>query len=114
MSGEPRRWHDLSNKQKRLVERYIETLLRERVKLDEVIEKPGREIVDRQIRGGVCLQLEKVKCGKEGCKCGVGELHGPYWYAYWREGGKLRSKYIGKKLPNSYVTDSDSGSNSVT
>jgi len=24
----------------------------------------------------------------------------PYWYAYWREGDKLRSAYIGKELQN--------------
>jgi len=34
-----------------------------------------------------------VKCGKEACtKC----PHGPYWYAYWREGGRRRSRYVGK------------------
>jgi hypothetical protein len=39
-----------------------------------------------------------VRCGKEGCKCNDGKLHGPYWYAYWSEGGMTRSKYVGKKL----------------
>ena len=29
------------------------------------------------------LRLERVKCGKKGCKkCASGELHGPYWYLY--------------------------------
>src|SRR5215207_9667151 len=29
------------------------------------------------------LELERVKCGKKGCKkCSHGELHGPYWYLY--------------------------------
>lgn len=37
-----------------------------------------------------------VRCGKAGCtKC----PHGPYWYAYWREDGRIRSRYIGKELP---------------
>jgi hypothetical protein len=36
-----------------------------------------------------------VKCGK---KCG-GCPHGPYWYAYWREGKRLRKRYVGKGLP---------------
>ena len=36
---------------------------------------------------------------KERCKCAEGKLHGPYWYAYWSEGGKTRSQYIGKRLP---------------
>lgn len=30
---------------------------------------------------------EMVRCGKKRCKCVEGKLHGPYWYAYWTEGG---------------------------
>jgi hypothetical protein len=44
-------------------------------------------------------RLERVRCGKESCKCADGHLHGPYWYAYWFEGGKTKSQYIGKQLP---------------
>jgi len=32
------------------------------------------------------------------CRCAPGDLHGPYWYAYWSEGGRTKSQYIGKKL----------------
>ena len=40
---------------------------------------------------------EYVRCGKEGCKkCSTGPGHGPYWYAYWSEGGRTRKQYIGK------------------
>lgn len=46
--------------------------------------------------GAVSYRSEEVSCGKPGCtKC----PHGPYWYAYWREGGRVRSRYIGKNLP---------------
>lgn len=46
--------------------------------------------------GHVTLRQEMVKCGKPGCtRC----PHGPYWYAYWREAGKVRSRYLGKQLP---------------
>jgi hypothetical protein len=44
-------------------------------------------------------RLEEVRCGKKNCHCAEGKLHGPYWYAYWTEGGRTRSQYIGKKLP---------------
>jgi hypothetical protein len=45
---------------------------------------------------GVTLRQERVRCGKKGCtRC----PHGPYWYAYWREDGRLRSRYVGKELP---------------
>jgi hypothetical protein len=44
----------------------------------------------------ITYRLEPVRCGKTGCsRC----PHGPYWYAYWREGGRMRSRYIGKTLP---------------
>jgi hypothetical protein len=46
-------------------------------------------------KSNVSLRRQWVKCGKTGCtKC----PHGPYWYAYWREDGKRRSRYIGKLL----------------
>lgn len=48
--------------------------------------------------GKVSYRLESVRCGKQGCRTCP---HGPYWYAYYREGGKLRSRYIGKELPAS-------------
>ena len=45
---------------------------------------------------GVTYRLESVRCGKPGCtSC----PHGPYWYAYFREGGKLKSRYVGRELP---------------
>lgn len=54
------------------------------------VEPPGSR------PGKVTYRQERVRCGREGCaKC----PHGPYWYAYWREGGKLRSRYIGKDRP---------------
>ncbi|HEX6710003.1 MAG TPA: hypothetical protein VF068_06690 [Rubrobacter sp.] len=48
------------------------------------------------------LELERVKCGKKGCKkCARGELHGPYWYLYRPKvnGPGRTSEYIGKTLP---------------
>jgi hypothetical protein len=47
-------------------------------------------------RGKVTFRQERVRCGRKSCtKC----PHGPYWYAYWREDGRLRSRYVGKELP---------------
>jgi hypothetical protein len=43
-------------------------------------------------------RLEGVRCGNPNCKCADGQLHGPYWYAYWSENGRTRSQYIGKQL----------------
>jgi len=54
----------------------------------------------------ITYQLQFRKCGKPTCStCREGQGHGPYWYAYWREGSRLRSGYIGK-VPPSPVTPS--------
>ena len=45
---------------------------------------------------GVTYRLETVRCGKTNCKSCP---HGPYWYAYFREGNRLKSRYIGRELP---------------
>jgi hypothetical protein len=66
----------------------------------EPTEAKGREVVEARHLGNRLYQLERVRCGKVGCKCAgeQGQLHGPYWYAYWRDEGKLRSRYVGKQL----------------
>ncbi len=42
--------------------------------------------------GSVCMQW--VRCGRPNCRCARGELHGPYYYRFWREDGRLRKAYI--------------------
>ena len=42
------------------------------------------------------LSTSMRRCGKANCtRC----PHGPYWYAYWKEGGRTRSRYVGRVLP---------------
>lgn len=41
-------------------------------------------------------QREYVRCGKRRCKTCP---HGPYWYGYWKENGRTKSKYGGKVHP---------------
>ncbi len=51
--------------------------------------------MEKQV-GSITFRYETVRCGKENCsRC----PHGPYWYAYWKEGGRTRSRYIGRALP---------------
>lgn len=65
-------------------------------------DSPDYDADDGAKPGGVTYRLEEVRCGKRGCtRC----PHGPYWYAYWRENGRLRSRYIGKTLPASAETE---------
>jgi hypothetical protein len=46
----------------------------------------------------ITYQLQFRKCGKASCKtCRNGPGHGPYWYAYWRQGSRLISGYVGKQ-----------------
>lgn len=66
---------------------------------DVAWQPPGAETAQamRHI-GRSCFLLQGVKCGKPGCKCSHGKLHGPYWYEFWREDGKVRKRYHGKRI----------------
>ena len=73
----------------------IEHLILEKGKASNPKEQSeGREVLMVERSEAITYRLERVSCGK-GCK---GCPHGPYWYGYWKEGGKTRSKYIGKNL----------------
>ena len=40
------------------------------------------------------VRHEHVRCGNPDCQ----HLHGPYLYAYWKDGKRLRKRYIGKTI----------------
>jgi hypothetical protein len=42
--------------------------------------------------GVVCRQW--VRCGRANCRCARGQLHGPYFYHFARENGRLRKRYV--------------------
>ena len=44
------------------------------------------------LEGEVCMQY--IRCGKSGCRCQSGQLHGPYYYRVWREGTQVRKVYV--------------------
>lgn len=50
-------------------------------------------------------QQQMKSCGKANCtRCRHGSPgHGPYWYAYWNDGGRQRSRYLGKHAPPGYA-----------
>lgn len=48
------------------------------------------------MRRGSLIEHYK-KCGKLGCACTRGELHGPYWYLVYREGGRQVLSYVHKQ-----------------
>ena len=86
-----------------------------------VIERERREERRRKLEGRKAgardkghgaryLHLERVKCGKKGCRKCSGEhpeLHGPYWYLYRpKKGGQGRtSEYVGKRLPEALAEE---------
>ena len=47
---------------------------------------------NHEIPQNATIRPEHVKCGNPNCQ----KLHGPYLYAYWKIGKRLRKKYIGK------------------
>ena len=69
----------------------------------------------REIPDGVMVTYSRQyrRCGKAGCtQCrGGAPGHGPYWYAYWREGGKRRSRYLGRTAPAGITETADTRQN---
>lgn len=61
----------------------------------ETSDGPRMELDEIEGFPPVRYRQEHVRCGKD---CGACP-HGPYWYAYWKEGGRTRSQYIGRELP---------------
>lgn len=92
----------LSLKQLRRLDEWVQELIREAEEAEGVESITSRQVIveERTIENKTYRQ-EGVRCGKEKCKCAAGKLHGPYWYSYTRAGGKVKSQYVGKKLPTS-------------
>lgn len=66
----------------------------------QALDPDGPQFADDPKEPAVHFRQQSVKCGKPGCtRC----PHGPYWYATWREGGKVRNRYIGKELPEGWA-----------
>lgn len=54
-----------------------------------------RKKLPKMLPGAVCEQW--VRCGKANCRCARGERHGPYFFRFWREDGRLRKEYIKRR-----------------
>lgn len=90
----------LSLGQLRKLDEWLHELIRKAEEADYVEKPPSRkQTVAEQTFKNKTYRLESIRCGKEKCKCARGKLHGPYWYSYTRIKDKVKSQYIGKKLP---------------
>ncbi|HEX3034467.1 MAG TPA: hypothetical protein VHT73_04940 [Thermodesulfobacteriota bacterium] len=63
--------------------------------MEEKKNKKKQLILESKSEGSVTYQLKKIYCRNPRCKSCP---HGPYWYAYYREGKKVVSEYIGKNF----------------
>jgi hypothetical protein len=90
----------LSLGQLRKLDEWLHELIRKSEQTSQAEETSSRkQIVEERAVENMTYRLEGVRCGKEKCKCAQGKLHGPYWYSYTRIKDKVKSQYIGKKLP---------------
>lgn len=89
----------LSLEEKQALREWLDQQIEEDQAPPEVKPQQDREVTERKQVGRVTYQAELIKCGKSNCRCATeGKLHGPYWYAYRKQGRKLKSWYIGKEL----------------
>ncbi len=47
---------------------------------------------DLTLDGAVCAQYKR--CGKPNCRCARGELHGPHFYRFRWQGGRVIKEYV--------------------
>src|SRR5215203_2399421 len=88
----------------------ISNIQRERAQARRQKLEGRRSAASKKARNRRYLELERVKCGKKGCKkCASGELHGPYWYLYRPKanGPGRTSEYVGKVLPKLLAEEFD-------
>jgi hypothetical protein len=57
------------------------------------MQTKNRETLPKTPLPGVVLS-QWVRCGRPNCHCTHGQPHGPYYYRFWREGGRLRKAYV--------------------
>ncbi len=82
-------------------EKQQEDLRETEARLNKVVaERAGTQVKGERLSertiGSLTFRYETVRCGKPNCtKC----PHGPYWYVYWKENGRTRSRYVGRRLP---------------
>jgi hypothetical protein len=90
----------LSLIQLRKLDEWLHELIRRAEESGRAAQKPpGKQVIEERTVENRTYRLEGVRCGKDKCKCAGGRLHGPYWYSYVRVEGKVKSQYVGKKLP---------------
>ena len=59
--------------------------------VEQLVKESGKSLSQ------ITFQQKYIKCKKKNCsRC----PHGPYWYAFYRDGSKVKSVYIGKTLPH--------------
>jgi len=46
------------------------------------------------------LSIRYVRCGKKGCKCNKGKLHGPFTYVSFKKGSRAYYRYISPERIN--------------
>ncbi|CAN5690885.1 hypothetical protein BH18ACT11_BH18ACT11_04720 [soil metagenome] len=88
----------------------ISDIQRERAEARRQKLEQRRSAARKEAQNRRYLELERVRCGKNGCKkCASGELHGPYWYLYRpKENAPGRtSEYVGKVLPDTLAQEFD-------
>jgi hypothetical protein len=83
---------DLEAERKRAVRALDDLLLR--------IQEAERDLEQAQARLEGLLPMrvvwKKKTCGKNGCRCARGALHGPYPYLIEQKNGKRKERYLGK------------------
>jgi hypothetical protein len=97
----PTPWPKLKERIDKLLERHAKFIAKVEIQKLRTAAKAEAEQLNcinnlRKTPAKATIRQEYIKCGKEDCQQ---RKHGPYYYAYWKDHGQLRKKYIGKYPP---------------
>ena len=77
---------------------------REEAQQIETFGEPSKQSQFEEKSAKVTYRQQRTFCGKSNCRRCLAKIgHGPYWYGFWTENGRTRTKYIGKNAPDVHV-----------
>lgn len=56
------------------------------------MKEASTKMLPKTIKGSV--QVQWKRCGRRGCRCSHGYLHGPYAALVWWEGSRQKKRYL--------------------
>ncbi len=73
----------------------VSQLIQDAKEVKKQVASKNREAAKEKARDNKTYPRIFTRCGKKNCKCAKDFVgHGPYWYAFWSEGGERNASIL--------------------